>query len=56
MAKAAARPKPKSDKSNDKMQTERFKETARKLGGNESRKEFERAFAKIVPPKKRFQP
>lgn len=31
-------------------------ETDRKLVANDSKQEFERAFAKIVPPKKRFQP
>jgi transposase-like protein len=40
----------------DKTQTERFKQTARKLGVHESMEESERAFAKIVPPKRRFQP
>jgi hypothetical protein len=46
MAKAA---KPK--KKPDKEQIERFKETARKLGSDESGTSFESAFAKIVPPK-----
>jgi hypothetical protein len=32
-------------------QSERFKETARKLGADESGEAFERAFKKIVPPK-----
>jgi hypothetical protein len=33
-------------------QSERFKETARKLDADESGKEFERALDKIVPPKR----
>lgn len=47
MAKTA-KPKP-----NSKAQYERFRETARELGvdDEESGKAFERAFAKIVPPK-----
>jgi len=35
----------------DKEQAERFKETARKLDVDESGKEFERVFKKIVPPR-----
>lgn len=50
MAKAGApkkaKPKPKMT---DKEQSERFKETARELGVDESGKEFERALEKIVP-------
>lgn len=51
MAKAAgppkkAKPKPKLT---DKEQSERFIETARSLGVDESGKEFERALKKIVP-------
>jgi hypothetical protein len=34
-------------------QSERFKETARKLGADETGKAFERAFEKIAPPKRR---
>jgi hypothetical protein len=34
-------------------QSERFKETARKLGADESGEAFERAFQKIAPPKHR---
>jgi hypothetical protein len=52
MAKAGApkkaKPKPKLT---DKEQSERFKETARKLGVDESGKAFERAIEKIVPAK-----
>jgi hypothetical protein len=36
----------------DKEQSERFKETAREIGADESGKEFERAFKKLVPVKK----
>ena len=50
MAKAAgppkkAKPKPKLS---DKEQSERFKETARKLGVDESGKDFERAVDRII--------
>jgi hypothetical protein len=49
MAKAGApkkaKPKPKMT---DKEQSERFKETARELGVDESGKEFERAFSKVT--------
>ncbi len=56
MAKAGvpkkAKPKPNLS---DKEQSERFIETARELGVDESGKEFERAFNKVVrassPPK-----
>jgi hypothetical protein len=34
-------------------QSERFKETARKLGADETGEEFERVFRKIVPPTRR---
>lgn len=49
--KPKAKPKPKVSK---KEQYERFKETARELGvdDKESGDKFERAFAKIVPPKR----
>jgi hypothetical protein len=40
-----AKPKPKLT---DKEQSERFKETARELGVDESGEEFERSFEKIV--------
>jgi hypothetical protein len=51
MAKAGTKPKPKPKKT-DKKQSERFKETARKLGVDESGETFERAFRKIVPQAK----
>jgi hypothetical protein len=38
-------------KTKDKRQYERFIETARNLGCDESEEAFERAFSKIVPPK-----
>jgi hypothetical protein len=51
MAKAGApkkqKPKPKLS---DKEQFERFKETARKLGVDESGDRFERAFKKLAKP------
>lgn len=50
--RAKAKPKRKSPKNTDKEQSERFKETARKLAVDESGKEFMRAFEKIVPTKK----
>jgi hypothetical protein len=46
-------PEPKMTK---KEQYERFKETARKLGADESETAFERAFRKIVPPKQSRKP
>jgi hypothetical protein len=52
MAKAGvpkkAKPKPKLS---DKEQSERFKETARELGVDESGEEFDRAMDKIFEPK-----
>ena len=49
MAKAAGPPKSKpKTKLTDKEQSERFKQTARELGVDESGKEFEIAFEKIV--------
>jgi hypothetical protein len=39
-------------KTKDKRQYERFVETARKLGVDESKDAFERAFKKIVSPKR----
>lgn len=45
----AGKPKPKVKKSE---QSQRFKEAARALGADESGEEFERAFKKIIPPKK----
>ncbi len=49
-------PKPKEQKppKNDKSQSERFKETARQIGVDETGKEFEKAFGRITPPKKRL--
>lgn len=38
-----------SKKMTQKEQSERFKETARELGVDESGEEFDRAFKKIVP-------
>jgi hypothetical protein len=37
----------------DKEQSERFVETARRLGVEETGEAFERAFEKIIPPKNR---
>jgi hypothetical protein len=45
-------PKKKTPNEDPAKQHERFKETAREHGADESGKEFERAFGKIVPPKK----
>jgi hypothetical protein len=36
----------------EKEQSKRFKETAREVGADESGNAFERAFKKLVPPKK----
>lgn len=36
----------------DKEQSERFKETAREIGADESGSAFERAFKKLVPVKR----
>jgi hypothetical protein len=52
MAKAAAKQK-KPNKRTDKQQFERFVETARKLGVNESMEDFQVKFRKIIPAKKR---
>lgn len=53
MAKAGvpkkAKPRPKLT---DKEQSERFKQTARELGVDESVERFEEIFRKIVPPRK----
>jgi hypothetical protein len=52
MAKAGTpKKKPAKPKLSDKEQSERFKETARKLGADESGKEFERAFGKVLSKK-----
>jgi hypothetical protein len=50
MAKAVA--KQKKPKKTDKQQFERFVETARKLGVNESMEDFQVKFRKIIPPKR----
>jgi hypothetical protein len=50
MGKAGEKQKRKP-KITDKRQSERFRETARKLGADESEEAFDRAFRKIVPPK-----
>ena len=52
MAKAAGPPrsKPKT-KLTDKEHSERFKQTARELGVDESGREFEQAFTHVVQPK-----
>jgi hypothetical protein len=56
MAKAGT-PKKKKAKPNltDKEQSERFKQTARELGVDESGKPFERAFRSIVKKSERSQ-
>jgi hypothetical protein len=46
------KPKPKR-KMTKSEQSERFKETAQKLGADESGEAFERVMRKIVPPKPR---
>jgi hypothetical protein len=53
MAKTAGRKK--SAKPDEKAQYERFQQTARDLGvdNEKSAKTFERAFKKIVPPRKK---
>jgi hypothetical protein len=35
----------------DKQQSERFIETARKLGADETGRTFDKAFERVVPPK-----
>jgi hypothetical protein len=52
MGKAGEKQKQKP-KMTDKRQYERFVETARKLGCDESEETFERHFSRIVPPKKK---
>jgi hypothetical protein len=56
MAKAVTgkKPKPKIQKT-DKAQSERFKQTARELGADESLEGFEGKFSKMVPPKRAGQ-
>jgi hypothetical protein len=39
-------------KPSNKEQYERFRQAARELGTDESEEAFERAFKKVVPPKK----
>ena len=55
MAKAAAPKKPRAKpKLDDKEQSERFKQAARELGVDESGKQFEQTFKKVVklkPPR-----
>ena len=57
MAKAGApkKTKPKPQLS-DKEQSERFKETARELGVDESGAEFELALSKIMPKRAKENP
>jgi hypothetical protein len=50
MGKAGEKQK-RTPKITDKRQYERFVETARKLGVDESEEAFDRAFRKILPPK-----
>lgn len=45
--------KPETRKSGEKSQSERFVDTAKELGADESGEAFERAFKKVVPPKAR---
>ena len=53
MAKAVIgkKPKPKIQKT-DKAQSDRFKETARKLGASEREEDFDSTFRKIVSPRR----
>jgi hypothetical protein len=52
MAKAGTpKKKPAKPKLSDKEQSERFKETARELGVDESGEQFDRAFSKIAKSK-----
>jgi hypothetical protein len=55
MAKESGKPRKKQKKPrlSDTKQFERFKETARKLGVDESEENFSSAFQKMVPPKRR---
>ena len=45
-------PKRKEPELDPKEQYKRFKEAAKKAGVTKSEEEFERAFKKVVPPKK----
>jgi hypothetical protein len=49
-------PKKKPPPPDEKPQRERFIEAAREAGVDETGEAFERAFAKIVPPKRRPLP
>jgi len=53
MANIAKGKKQKRPTKTDKRQSERFKETARKLGADESPERFEATFRKLVPAKGR---
>jgi hypothetical protein len=44
-------PKKKDPPEDPKAQHERFKEVAREIGADESGKEFERVFGRVVPSK-----
>lgn len=56
MAKAVRKkPQRKKPKVSDQKQAERFIETARQFGADETGKTFEDAFKKIVPPKAKNQ-
>lgn len=52
MASADTKVRPKRKKLTQKEQSERFRQTARKLGCDESEDALERAFTKIVEPKR----
>lgn len=54
MAKKAGVPKKQKAKPklDDKEQSERFKQTARELGADESGEEFDRALDRIIKPEK----
>ena len=56
MVRAGTKLKPKRKKLTQKEQSERFRETARKLECDESEDALERAFEKIVTPKHRAIP
>jgi hypothetical protein len=55
MVKAGV-PKKAKPKLDDKEQSERFKETARELGVDESGKQFEEAFRKLTKPTSKSRP
>jgi hypothetical protein len=53
MASPKRKPKPKPEKdASEKPQSERFKETARKLEADQSGVSFKRALGEILPPKR----